>query len=146
MTTGSLCVKDLNLELYNQNIALPSWAFSQPLYNKRTQPVNCELRSCVVLKQVRKHNLKDMKIICKTWRTFKNFPPVFYLGALRFELRNFLTQTRHLTSRHYPGITENIRFERMWLYKPNKFQAYHLKPLSQFSPIILVILPRLELE
>jgi hypothetical protein len=28
---------------------------------------------------------------------------------------------------------ENIRFERMWSIKPNKFQAYRYKPLSQFS-------------
>lgn len=63
-------------------------------------------------------------------------------GALRFELRNFSTQTRHLTARHYPAFTENIRFERMWLFKSNKFQAYHLKPLDQFS----LILSRLELE
>lgn len=29
--------------------------------------------------------------------------------------------------------TENIRFERMRFFKPNKFQAYRYKPLSQFS-------------
>jgi hypothetical protein len=30
-------------------------------------------------------------------------------------------------------ISENIRFERMRFFKPNKFQAYRYKPLSQFS-------------
>ncbi len=30
-------------------------------------------------------------------------------------------------------FTENIRFERMWLFKSNEFQAHRLKPLSQFS-------------
>jgi hypothetical protein len=29
--------------------------------------------------------------------------------------------------------TENIRFERMWFKKPNKTQAYHHRPLGQFS-------------
>ena len=34
--------------------------------------------------------------------------------------------------------TENIRFERMRFIKPNKFQAYHLKPLGQFFMVKLL--------
>lgn len=35
----------------------------------------------------------------------------------------------------------------MWLNKPNKSQAYHLKPLSQFSFILKYMIPqRLELR
>ena len=34
--------------------------------------------------------------------------------------------------------TENIRFERMRLFKSNEFQAHRLKPLSQFSFLLFV--------
>ena len=61
-----------------------------------------------------------------------------YIRLLWFEHNLSLTQIRRLTN---PALTckytylysENIRFERMRFIKPNKFQAYHFKPLSQFS-------------
>ena len=59
----------------------------------------------------------------------------YVFGLLWFEHNFSSTQMRRLTNpaltRKY--YTENIRFERMWLFKSNEFQAHRLKPLSQFS-------------